>query len=124
MKCPPQVGEFLRSPTGTFFSTSNTDCLLPESWLGGVGIRVKDVSSTLERLRRLGVKPATRKLWVNTRAIRRLRKDPRMREVMKKDIRISNQQHNTAYIQDSNGIFICLYDHQEEPWGGPIPDHY
>ena len=27
-------------------------------------------------------------------------------------------------IQDPDGIFCCLYDHPEEPWEGPIPDHY
>ncbi len=27
-------------------------------------------------------------------------------------------------IQDPDGIFFCLYDHPEEPWKGPIPDHY
>jgi len=27
-------------------------------------------------------------------------------------------------IQDPDGIFFCLYDYPEEPWEGPIPDHY
>jgi hypothetical protein len=29
-----------------------------------------------------------------------------------------------AYIQDPDGDFLCLYDHPEEEWEGPIPDHY
>jgi catechol 2,3-dioxygenase-like lactoylglutathione lyase family enzyme len=87
-------------------------------------VRVKDLGRTLEQLGKLGIKPATKKLWVNSRAVRKLRKNPRARKVMQEDVWVTKKGHNIAYIQDPNGIFLCLYDHPEEPWGGPVPDHY
>jgi len=87
-------------------------------------VRVKSLKETLERLKKLGIKPATKKLWVNQRAMRRMRKDQKGRQLMRKDVWVTRTGHNIAYIQDPNGIFICLYDHPEEPWEGPIPDHY
>lgn len=37
----------------------------------------------------------------------------------------SPQPHrfNVFYIQDPYGIFFALYNHRDEPWDGPIPDH-
>ena len=43
---------------------------------------------------------------------------------MEEDVWTSRNGHRIAYIQDPDGIFFCLYDHPEEPWEGPIPDHY
>lgn len=87
-------------------------------------VRVRSVPEVLERLRALGVQPATRKLWTNRRVVEELRKDPHMAEVMEQDVWTSKSGHRIVYVQDPDGIYLCLYDHPEEPWGGPIPDHY
>lgn len=88
-------------------------------------VRVKSVPEILERLRSMGIHPATRKLWVNRKAIRKLETDPESKKVMEKDMWTSRKGHRIAYIQDPDGIFFCVYDHPEEPWDeGPIPDHY
>jgi len=86
---------------------------------------VKSVPETLERLKRLGIEPATKKLWVNRKAIAELKKDPKYEKLMQEDVWLSRKNHRIAYIQDPDGIFFCVYDHPEEEWGtGPIPDHY
>ncbi len=87
-------------------------------------VRVKSVPEVLERLGALGIPPATKKLWSNRRVVDELRKDPKMAETMEKDVWTVKSGHRIAYIQDPDGIFLCLYDHPEAPWGGPIPDHY
>ena len=87
-------------------------------------VRVMSVPEVLERLRALGMQPATRTLWANRRVVEELRKDPKMAELMEKDMWTSKSGHRIVYVQDPDGIFLCLYDHPEEPWGGPIPDHY
>jgi catechol 2,3-dioxygenase-like lactoylglutathione lyase family enzyme len=87
-------------------------------------VRVKNVSETLERLKRLGILPATKKLWVNRKATAKLKEDPKFAKLMEQDVWTSRTGHRIAYIQDPDGIFFCLYDHPEEPWEGPIPDHY
>src|SRR5207249_11806742 len=87
-------------------------------------VRVKGVPATLKRLRVLGIKPATKKLWVNRQAIAKVEGDPKFRNLMQDDMWTSQNGHRIAYIQDPDGIFFCLYDHPEEPWEGPIPDHY
>jgi catechol 2,3-dioxygenase-like lactoylglutathione lyase family enzyme len=96
----------------------------PGEGLDHFEVRVKDLKSTLKRLKKLGITPATKKLWVNQKAVRQLRKDPGGRAMMRKDVWVTKTGHNIAFIQDPNGIFLCLYDHPEEPWEGPIPDHY
>ncbi len=87
-------------------------------------VRVRSVPEILEHLKTLGVEPATRKLWVNREAVRKMRDDPHMAEMMEKDVWTMKNGHRIAYIQDPDGIFLCLYDHPEESWDGPIPDHY
>ncbi len=87
-------------------------------------VRVRSVPEVLARLETLGIRPATKKLWVNRAAIAELRKDPHMAEVMEQDVWSLKSGHRIVYIQDPDGIFLCLYDHPEEPWGGPIPDGY
>ena len=97
---------------------------LPGEGLDHFEVRVKDLYATLRRLKKLGIKPATRKLWTNKRALRKLARNPKDRKLMQSDVWVTKSGHNIAYIQDPNGIFLCLYDHPEEPWEGPIPDHY
>ncbi len=67
-------------------------------------VRVKNVPETLERLKMLGVLPATRKLWVNRKTVAKLKDDPKFEKLVQED--------------------VWLHDHPEEPWEGPIPDHY
>ncbi len=97
---------------------------VPGEALDHFEVRVKSVPETLERLKGLGIHPANRKLWVNREAVERLAADPAMRELMEQDVWVSRTGHRIAYVQDPDGIFLCLYDHPEEPWDGPIPDHY
>ncbi|HYM40869.1 MAG TPA: VOC family protein [Thermoplasmata archaeon] len=87
-------------------------------------VRVKSVPAILERLRTLGIEPATKKLWVNRRAVEKLRSDAHMSQVMGRDVWTLKNGHRIVYIQAPDGIFLCLYDHPEEAWDGPIPDRY
>ena len=54
----------------------------------------------------------------------KLKDDPKFAKLMQEDMWTSRNGHRIAYIRDPDGIFFCLYDHPEEPWEGPIPDHY
>ncbi len=87
-------------------------------------VRVRSVPETMERLKRLGILPATRKLWVNRSAVAKRKEDPKFRKLMEEDVWVGRNGHRIVYIQDPDGIFFCLYDHPEEGWGGPVPDHY
>ena len=97
---------------------------VPGEALDHFEVRVKSVPETLERLKGLGVLPATRKLWVNRTTVKKLKADPKFEKLMEEDVWLSRKGHRIAYVQDPDGIFFCLYDHPEEPWEGPIPDHY
>jgi len=97
---------------------------VPGEALDHLEVRVKSVPETLERLKAMGIHPATRRLWVNRNAIRKLEADPEARKIMEKDIWVTCNGHRIVYIQDSHRILLCLYDHPEEEWGGTIPDHY
>ncbi|HYK94136.1 MAG TPA: VOC family protein [Thermoplasmata archaeon] len=97
---------------------------IPGESLDHFEVRVKSVPEFLERLRTLGIHPATRKLWNNPEAVARLRKDPNSASLMEKDVWTTSKGHRIVYIQDPDGNFLCCYDHPEEPWGGKIPDHY
>ena len=91
-------------------------------------IRVRSVSEMLERCRRLGIPIATKNLWNRERIARHFANDAEVQAEMELDVWSSapGQPHrfNAFYIQDPDGIFLCLYDHPDEPWEGPIPDHY
>ncbi len=97
---------------------------VPGEALDHLEVRVRSVPEVLERLKGLGISPATKKLWVNREGIEKLKDDPRLAKLMAEDVWTSSTGHRIAYIQDPDGIFLCLYDHPEEPWDGPIPDHY
>lgn len=87
-------------------------------------IRVRSVPAMLAQLRARGIAPATRKMWVNVPQVERLRADPAVAPMIDQDVWTTKSGHHVAYIQDPDGIFLCLYDHPEEEWEGPIPDHY
>ena len=76
-----------------------------EGW-DHMGVRVRSVPEILQRLQKLGIKPATRELPSD------------------EDVWVLDNGHRVVYIKDPDGNFIELYDHPEEPWDGPIPDHY
>ena len=79
---------------------------LPGEGLDHIGVRVKSIPETLERLKKLGIEPATRQLPSD------------------EDVWVLQNGHRIAYIKDPDGNFIELDDHQEEPWEGPIPESY
>jgi catechol 2,3-dioxygenase-like lactoylglutathione lyase family enzyme len=71
-----------------------------------IGVRVRSVPEQLERLKELGIEPATRELPSDD------------------DVWVLDNGHRVVYIKDPDGNFLELYDHPEEPWEGPIPDDY
>jgi lactoylglutathione lyase len=79
---------------------------VPGEGLDHVGIRVRSVPETRARLKNLGIEPATRELPSD------------------QDVWVLPNGHRVRYIKDPDGNFLELYDHSEESWDGPIPDHY
>lgn len=96
----------------------------PGEGLDHFEIRVKSVPEILQRLAPRGIVPATRKLWSNGPVLDRLRADPTWTRKLEEDVWVSRTGHRITYIQDPDVLFLCLYDHPEEPWDGSIPDHY
>ena len=78
----------------------------------------------LERLRPDGIVPVNRAMWVNARVMPKWRADPQVAPMIDQDVWTTRSGHRVAYIADPDGNLVCLYDHPEEPWDGPIPDHY
>ena len=70
------------------------------------GVRVRSVPEQIERLKKLGIEPATRELPSD------------------EDVWVLDNGHRVVYVKDPDGNFLELYDHPEEPWDGPIPEHY
>jgi catechol 2,3-dioxygenase-like lactoylglutathione lyase family enzyme len=97
---------------------------LPGEGLDHIEVRVKSVPETLERLARQGIHPVNRKLWVNPEAVRKLSSDPKGVAQLAQEVWVTKSGHHVAYIPDPDGNLLALYDHPEEPWEGPIPDHY
>lgn len=79
---------------------------VPGEGLDHIGVRVRSVPEVLERLGKLGIRPATRELPSD------------------EDVWVLGNGHRVAYIKDPDGNFIELYDHPEEPWDGAVPEHY
>lgn len=86
-------------------------------------VRVKSLPDIRKRLKSMGIQPATKKFWANRKAIQTLKTDPEAKNVMDRDMWVTRKGHRIVYIQDPDGIFLCLHDHPEEEWGGPVPDH-
>jgi catechol 2,3-dioxygenase-like lactoylglutathione lyase family enzyme len=87
-------------------------------------VRVRDLPQFLERLKAKGIAPSTPKMWVNGPAVEKARTDPVLAKFVDADVWITTTGHRIAYLTDPDGNYICLYDHPEEEWEGPIPDHY
>ncbi len=96
----------------------------PGEGLDHFEVRVKSVPELLTRLKMWGIPPATHKLWSNKRVVEKLQRDPAWRGRMDEEVWTTKSGHRIVYIQDPDGLFLCLYDHPEEDWDGPIPDHY
>jgi catechol 2,3-dioxygenase-like lactoylglutathione lyase family enzyme len=97
---------------------------VPGEGLDHIEVRCKSVPEVLERLRGMGIEPVNQKLWVNAAVIQKVKSDPEMAKAMDKDVWTPASGHRIAYVPDPDGNLICLYDHPEEAWEGPIPDHY
>jgi catechol 2,3-dioxygenase-like lactoylglutathione lyase family enzyme len=87
-------------------------------------VRVRNVPEILVRLRAMGIAPVNRKLWVNSAAVQKFKPDSPETKMLGQDVWTTSTGHRIAYIPDPDGNLICLYDHPEEEWEGPIPDHY
>jgi len=91
-------------------------------------IRVRSVPEMLQRCKSLGIPIATPKLWDPERVAQGLADNAELQAAVKQEVWPNPPGHphrfNAFYIQDPDGIFLCLYDHPDEPWEGPIPDHY
>jgi len=87
-------------------------------------VRVRDVPHLLERLRGMGIAPVNRQLWVNEPAVRKMKETSDGVATLEQDVWTTSTGHRIAYITDPDGNLICLYDHPEEAWDDPIPDHY
>ena len=97
---------------------------VPGEGLDHLEVRVRSVPSMLERLKPHGIVPVNKRLWVNKAAVRKMKSDPRVAQLMDQDVWTTSSGHHVAYIADPDGNLVALYDHPEEPWDGPIPDHY
>ena len=91
-------------------------------------IRVRSVPEMLERVKKLGIPIATPKLWNREKVARDFAGDTELQSAMEDEVWSSPPDHphrfRVFYIQDPDGIFLCMYDHPDEAWDGPIPDHY
>ena len=96
----------------------------PGDGLDHLEIRVRDVPQILERLKALGIPLVTRSLWSNRSVVARLRKDPAEAPKLEQDVWTTSTGHRIVYVRDPDGLYLCLYDHPEERWDDPIPDHY
>jgi len=97
---------------------------VPGEGLDHIEVRVRNLPQMLEKLAVRGILPATRKFGETAAALERKRSEPQDVEFLDKDVWTTSTGHRIAYIQDPDGNFLCLYDHPEEEWEGPIPDHY
>ena len=87
-------------------------------------VRCRKVSEVLARLRTQGVLPVNRDLWVNRVAVEAMRGRSDRASVLDQDVWVSSSGHTIAYVPDPDGNLVCLYDHPEEDFDGPIPEHY
>jgi catechol 2,3-dioxygenase-like lactoylglutathione lyase family enzyme len=98
---------------------------VPGEGLDHLEVRVRDVSATLAGLRPKGIHPVNRRLAVNAVAVQRLRaSDPKAAAFLDQDVWLTSTGHHIAYVADPDGNLVCLYDHPEEDFDAPIPDHY
>lgn len=97
---------------------------VPGEGLDHIEVRVRDVRAFLEKLRARGIHPVNRELWVNPAAVAAMKAQPDGGSILQQEIWVSSSGHAIAYIPDPDGNLICLYDHPEENFDDPIPEHY
>lgn len=97
---------------------------VPGEGLDHLEVRVRSLPEFLDRIRAKGIVPSTRKLWVNEPVVAKARQDPTLSRWVDQDVWVTSNGHRIAYLEDPDGNFVCAYDHPEEEWEGPIPDHY
>lgn len=97
---------------------------VPGEGLDHLEVRCRNVTELLSRLRRRGIRPVNRELWVNRPAVEALRSRPEDAAFVDQDVWVSSSGHTIAYVADPDGNLVCLYDHPEEDFDAPIPDHY
>jgi catechol 2,3-dioxygenase-like lactoylglutathione lyase family enzyme len=97
---------------------------VPGEGLDHIEVRVKDLPAFLEKIAARGIRPATRKFGATEQAMERRKSNPGDWTFLDNDVWVTDTGHRIAYIQDPDGNYVCLYDHPEEDWDGPIPDHY
>ena len=96
----------------------------PGEGLDHLEVRVRELPSFLARLKERGITPVNRYLWVNEPAVAKIRSDPAEAAGLEMDVWVTSTGHHIAYVADPDGNLICLYDHPEEDFDAPIPDHY
>jgi catechol 2,3-dioxygenase-like lactoylglutathione lyase family enzyme len=96
----------------------------PGEGLDHIEVRVRDLPEMLVKLAASGIHPATRKFGATAVALGMKKSHPGEYDWLDLDVWTTDSGHRIAYIQDPDGNFLCLYDHPEEKWEGPIPDHY
>jgi catechol 2,3-dioxygenase-like lactoylglutathione lyase family enzyme len=96
----------------------------PGEGLDHLEVRVRDVPSLISRLKAQGIESVNRKLWVNQEAVKAMKSRPEDAAWLEKEIWVTSSGHHIAYIADPDGNLVCLYDHPEEDFDGPIPEHY
>jgi catechol 2,3-dioxygenase-like lactoylglutathione lyase family enzyme len=87
-------------------------------------VRVRDLPKLLEKLRAQGITPVNRSLFTNPSGTEQARRDPEMANLIDAEYWVTGVGHRVAYIPDPDGNMICLYDHPEENFDDPVPDHY
>ncbi len=97
---------------------------VPGEGLDHLEVRCRKVSEVLARLGKMGVRPVNRDLWVNAPAVAALRSRPTDAALVDQEVWVSSTGHTIAYVPDPDGNLICLYDHPDEDFDGPIPDGY
>lgn len=96
----------------------------PGEGLDHLEVRCRRVSDVLARLRTKGIFPVNRRLWVNAAGVEAVKARPEEAKFLDQEVWVSSKGHSIAYVPDPDGNLVCLYDHPEEDFDGPIPDHY
>jgi hypothetical protein len=58
------------------------------------------------------------------KAVEKLKSDLVTSKEMEDEIWTTSTGHRVAYISDPDGNLLAVYDHPEEEFEGPVPDHY
>jgi catechol 2,3-dioxygenase-like lactoylglutathione lyase family enzyme len=87
-------------------------------------VRVRELSTFLTKLKGMGIVPVNRSLWVNPAAVEAMKSRPEDAAELDQEVWVTSSGHHIAYVEDPDGNLLCLYDHPEEDFDAPIPEHY